>query len=297
MPPSSTYFFVPMLGLLFALNAAVHASEQEEAALPATPPGTRWKLVWSDEFEGKTLETAKWNIIEGKRRDAWWSARAIELRDGKLVIKTFEEKGKYYDACITTEGKFEHAFGYYIARIKLQKQPGHWSAFWLHTDLVNRVGNDGRDGTEIDIMEKPWIDDRVQHTLHWDGYSKQHHRSTGHISKHPGIMEGWHTYGLQWLPDRYVFDVNGKPVWTTKDGGVSQVRQHIRLSDELEYQGWAGKIADAKLPDEFEVDYVRVYDLVDEQGKPVHPVPAAEDAGAPGGPAATAPVAAPAETR
>ena len=55
------------------------------------------------------------------------------------------------------------AFGYYVACVKFQKEPGHWSAFWLYNSSVGKVGNEGRDGTEIDIMEKPWLDDRVQH--------------------------------------------------------------------------------------------------------------------------------------
>jgi len=57
-----------------------------------------------------------------------------------------------------------------VARISFQKQPGHWSAFWMMCNGFGKVGDDGRDGTEIDIMEKPWLDARVQHTFHWDGY-------------------------------------------------------------------------------------------------------------------------------
>ena len=60
---------------------------------------------------------------------------------------------------------------------------------------VNAVGDEGRDGTEIDIMEKPWLDDRVQHTLHWDGYGKDH-KSEGKVVKVPGVMEGFHTFAL-----------------------------------------------------------------------------------------------------
>lgn len=47
---------------------------------------------------------------------------------------------------------------YYVARIQLQKQPGHWPAFWIMGDGVGKVGDEGRDGTEIDIMENPWLD-------------------------------------------------------------------------------------------------------------------------------------------
>jgi hypothetical protein len=39
------------------------------------------------------------------------------------------------------------------------------------------------------------------------------------------------------------------------------VPEYILLSDEI--GNWAGDIAKAKLPDQFCVDYVRVYDLVE----------------------------------
>jgi len=111
-------------------------------------------------------------------------------------------------------------------------------------------------------MEKPWLDDRVQHTFHWDGYGKDH-KSEGKIVKVPGVMEGWHTFAIWWTPEEYVFYVDGKETWRTKGGGPSQVPEYILLSDEI--GKWAGAIAKAKLPDAVLVDYVRVYDLVEKQ--------------------------------
>jgi len=29
-------------------------------------------------------------------------------------------------------------------------------------------------------------------------------------------MEGWHTFGLSWKPDEYIFYVDGKETWRTK---------------------------------------------------------------------------------
>ncbi len=258
-------------GMVFLSTVWVQAEASQlhpPDILPPAPAGQKWRLVWHDEFDGPELDRQKWDIPEGPRRDGFWTARAV-LLDGKghLVIKVFEEGGKYYDACVRTKGKFEHTFGFYVARIQLQRQPGHWSAFWLHTDRVNQIGNEGRDGTEIDIMEKPWLDDRVNHALHWDGYGK-HHRFAVQVSKVPGIMDGFHTFGLDWRPEEYVFYIDGKEVWRTRAGGVCQVPVYIKLSDEV--GRWAGDIRKARLPDQFLVDYVRVYELVDAQtGLPV----------------------------
>jgi len=253
-----------------AQGATVNTTPQPTDTLPPAPAGQVWKLVWNDEFGGEKLDETKWDVPEGKRRDAWWGRKAIALDgQGHLVMRTLKEGDKYYDACVRTRGKFEHAFGYYVARMKLQKQPGHWSAFWMYGKGVTTVGHEGMDGTEIDIMEKPWLDDRVQHTLHWDGYGKAH-KSKGHVSKNPGTMEGWHTFSLLWTPDEYVFYIDGKERWRSRAGGVCQVPLYLKLSDEAKFGGWAGDVRKAKLPDEFLVDYVRVYDLVDAAtGKPV----------------------------
>ena len=250
---------------LFAVILSVFVSVSVLAkypdSLPSPPNGKTWELVWNDEFEGATLDDSKWEIPDQRRRDGWWSPKAVTVERGNLIIHTLNEDGKYLDACVRTRDRFEHAFGYYVARIELQNQPGHWSAFWLYHPRVGRIGDDGRDGTEIDIMEKPWLDDRVQHTLHWDGYGS-HHRSKGHVSTTPGIMEGYHTFALWWKPDEYIFYIDSKEVWRTQAGGVCQQPLYVKLSDEVE--AWGGDIKKAKLPDSFRVDYVRVYDLKDQ---------------------------------
>ena len=251
-----------LAAILVALYASLTIAQDVRDDLPAPPAGKTWKLVWHDEFDGSKLDETKWVYRpDGKRKDGWWSRKAVNLDgQGHLAIKTFKEGDKVVDGCITTQGKFEHAFGYYVARIQFQKQPGHWSAFWITGPGVHKVGEDGRDGTEIDIMEKPWLDDRVQHTFHWDGYGKAH-KSEGKVIHSPDVMDGFHTFAIWWSPDVYVFYVDGKETWRTKGGGPCQVPEYILLSDEI--GKWAGDIAKARLPDEFLVDYVRVYDLTD----------------------------------
>jgi HEAT repeat protein len=250
------------------------ALEQITPALPPAPKGQAWRLVWHDEFgdlerneraAGMPPDDRKWEVMpDAPRKDGWWMRKAVSLDgQGHLAICTLKEGDRYIDGCVRTRGKFEHAFGYYVARIQLQKQPGHWPAFWIMGPGAAKAGADGRDGTEIDIMEKPWLDERVQHTLHWGGYGKQH-KFEGKVVKVPGIMEGWHTFGLWWKPDEYVFYVDGKETWRTRAGGVCQVPEYIKLSDEI--GSWGGDIRKAHPPDQFLVDYVRVYDLVADPG-------------------------------
>jgi len=247
-----------LLAVVCGLQGAVVAGEA--TMLPALPEGKSWKLVWGDEFTGKTLDAKKWQAMEGPRRGHWWRAKSAFL-DGKghVVLRTEKVGERYASPCIRTKGLYEKAFGFFAVRCKLPSQPGHWCAFWTMCDGVTKIGDSGRDGTEIDIFEWPWRDGRVQHTLHWDGYGKAH-KSKGHVSKPKGVNDGaWHQFAISWTPKEYRFYVDGALTWRTSAGGVCQVPVYLKLSSEI--GSWAGDIRKAKLPDDFTVDWVRVYDI------------------------------------
>jgi alpha-L-fucosidase len=249
---------------LGAVSAAVFGAGQNVARefLPPLPEGKSWKLAWTDEFEGSTVDQSKWEVLgDWKRRDGYWVKDDAYL-DGKgnLILRTKKDGDRYTCGAVRTRGRFEHRYGYWVCRCEFPKQPGHWPAFWLQADGVGKVGDAGRDGTEIDIMEKPWRDDRTTQNLHWDGYGKEH-RSSGLQFSVPELNEGWHTFGLYWTPEEYVFYVDGVESWRTSAGGVSQVPQFAKLTEEI--GKWGGDIAQATLPDYFTVDYVRVYDIVE----------------------------------
>jgi alpha-L-fucosidase len=251
--------------IIVSIWTASLAVESQSAApedfMPQASAGKTWKLAWSDEFNGAAIDESKWEVMgDSKRRDGFW-VKADSYLDGNLVIRTTKDGERFTSGSIRTRGKFEHRFGYWVCRCKFPTQPGHWPAFWLHCDTVGKIGDDGRDGTEIDIMEKPWLEDKITQNLHWDGYGKEHKSAgTGQITI-PGVSQGFHTFAMHWKPDEYIFYVDGKETWRTGAGGVSQVPQYIKLTEEI--GKWGGDIKQASLPDYFVVDYVRVYDEVD----------------------------------
>jgi alpha-N-arabinofuranosidase len=254
-----------ILVLLFGTVLAAQAAEPIDPStdyLPALPQGKHWKLTWSDEFNGATLDTNKWEAIgDSKRRDAYW-LKADSYLDGRglCVLRTRNEGERYSSGAIRTLGKFEHRYGYWVARMKLPTQAGHWPAFWLMCGGVNTIGNEGRDGTEIDIVEVPWRDGTITYNLHWDGYGKEH-KSAGSKIKIPELLQGFHTYSLNWTPTEYVIYVDGKELWRSSAGGVSQVPEYLKLTEEI--GPWGGDIKKAVLPDYCYVDYVRVYDVAE----------------------------------
>ena len=247
----------------FAAEAVPEPPKSPASKLPPLAPGKEWHLAWSDDFDGKDIDAVKWEVIgDSPRRDGFWTKSAVAL-DGKgnLVLSTAKEGDRYVSGAVRTLGKFEHAFGYWEARCKMPTQVGHWPAFWLMPTCGLPDGVDkGRDGTEIDIMEKASLKSMVQHTLHWDGYGAHHKSETKEVNRE-GINEGFHIFAVWWTPESYAFSIDGEETWRTSAGGVLQGPAYAKLTEEI--GPWAGKIQEAKLPDEFVVDYVRVYEMAD----------------------------------
>jgi beta-glucanase (GH16 family) len=242
--------------MLTLLLAASGSSYGQVTAIPVEG----YKLVWSDEFDGTTLDMKKWDYRNlGPRRDAINVKETVTLDGrGHLRLTTKKVGDTYHTAMIGTQGNFETTFGYFECRAKLQTQFGHWSAFWLQTPtMADPLNNPAVAGTEIDIYEyhKKLGRDVVVHNLHWDGYKKNHKKAGGKATV-PGLSKGWHTFGLLWTEKAYVFYVDGKETWRTNIA-ISHRAEYIILS--LEVGKWAGDIAKAKLPDSLYVDYVRVY--------------------------------------
>ena len=222
-------------------------------------PTEKYSLIWSDEFDGITLDESKWEYrFLGPRRKAINVKEAVSLDgNGNLIIRTFKDGDNYYTGMIGTENKFQSRFGYWECRMELQKQLGHWSAFWLQSPAIGRfIGNTRISGTEIDIVEyMAMLDNIIEHALHWDGYQESH-KVVRSFTSIPGINDGYQTFGLEWTRNEYIFYVNGKETWRTNKA-ISHRPQYIVLSLEVDY--WAGNISEAILPDSICIDYVRVY--------------------------------------
>lgn len=218
-----------------------------------------YELIWQDEFEGKLLDETKWELrYPGPRRDAINSAHCISVQKGFLALRTELKNDSIFTAMIGSQYKFETAFGYFEIRCLLPQDEGHWAAFWLQTPAMGKfIGQPDKAGAEIDIFEfLPNRPTQIHHTLHYDGYGKDHKVKHKLIKNRKFNSAQWHTFGFEWTPTHYNYFIDGKKTFTVKKG-VSHREQYLILS--LEVGDWAGNIGKASLPDYFIVDYVRVY--------------------------------------
>lgn len=247
-------------------DAPPPAAEPAIRPAPAELDPAAWVLDWQDEFEGPSLDQERWSHRSpGPRRDAFNVPEAISLDGhGHLLITTSKAAdGRYLTGMIGTQGKYETAFGYFETRMKVQSQVGHWSAFWLQTpDMGQHIGDPGRAGVEIDIIEYLCNGpnrNEAKHAIHWDGYGEHHKVRTGR-RRFDDLHDDFHTFGLLWTPTEYVFYVDGVETRRMTEA-ISHRPQYIILS--LEVGSWAGDIRDATLPDSVVFDYVRVFKPVD----------------------------------
>jgi beta-glucanase (GH16 family) len=117
---------------------------------------------------------------------------------------------------------------------------------------------------EIDIME--WWSRTPETsfaTTHFSLAGK--HKSDQGKIKLEKLTEGFHVYGLEWTPDRLDYTFDGKishsfPTAKAVDGTFNPFQQPHYLLINLALGGSSGgKIDDSKLPQQYLIDYVRVY--------------------------------------
>lgn len=222
-----------------------------------------YEVVWEDEFDGKELDLSKWKYrAEGSvRQHATVSKRTVSL-DGKgnLVIEVSKDDGgTYYVGQVTTDGIFESKYGYYECRAKMNYGIGPHVAFWLQTNTMGVENNNpAANGAEVDIFEyHKKTSNQIHHNIHWNGYGAAHKQSGTKVFV-DNIDKGFHTFGLLWTDEEYVFYVDGKETWRTKDG-LSHIKEYMILSTEL--TGFGGDPKLGTYPDSVVFDYVRVYQL------------------------------------
>ena len=262
------------------------------AGTGATPTATadkKWKLVWSDEFNGNQLDPAKWqHEVNGKgggnNELQYYTDRPenLSLHDGKMVISALKEdyqgpdgKHGYTSARIISKGMGDWQYGRFEARIKMPKGKGLWPAFWMMpTDAV--YGGWPLSG-EIDIAEvigdKPNI---VYGTLHYgDKWPKNVHSGDKDVLPNGDFSDDFHVFAVEWQEGEIRWYVDNtlyqtQTQWRTASAPYpAPFNQKFYFIFNVAVGGaWPGRPnAQTVFPQTMEVDYVRAYQLTSPPGK------------------------------
>ncbi len=254
----------------------------------STARADEWKLVWSDEFNESGLPNpARWNyefgLLRNNERQFYTRERPENARveDGKLIIEARQERwgdsasepaksagarrgrgrgsAEFTSASLTTQGKAAWTHGRIEVRAKLPAARGTWPAIWTLGTNIHEAGWPACG--EIDIMEFVGFEPGVIHAnIHAVKTDKG-----GQISI-PDASDNFHVYALEWDAEKMDFFVDQHKYFTYRKEGSGAAawpydkEQYLILN--LAIGGnWGGQkgIDDSRFPQQFVIDYVRVY--------------------------------------
>lgn len=223
-----------------------------------TPESHGYRLFWEDRFEGERLDSQKWEVRGiGPRALGFVSPEAVKVEDGFLKLSAFKKDDKIFIGAVGTQNHFMTKYGYFECRAQLQKSAGVWAAFWIQSTEIAKGEDPAIYGAEIDIFEffKKLGTDIVSHNVHW-AYGPNQKTTRGMQSYLRGVSEGFHLFALEWTPKKYVFLIDGYKFYEVTIG-ISHIEEYLILSMELPSK--MEELKNAVFPDEFVVDYVKVY--------------------------------------
>ena len=223
-----------------------------------SPLSNGYVLAWEDQFNGDKLDSSKWAVRGvGPRALGFVSPEAVKVKDGFLTLSAIKKGDSILISAVGTRGRYMTKYGYFECRAKLQKSPGIWGAFWIQSAEISKGEDPATFGAEIDIMEcfKKLGKDIVSHNVHW-AYGPHQQSTHGMQSYLKGVSKGFHTFSVEWFPDRYSFYVDGYKYYEVTQG-ISNIEEYLILSMEIPSE--RKEIRKTVFPDEFVVDYVKVY--------------------------------------
>ncbi len=277
-------FFLFLLPLAFSF---LHCTKKTHPVAgiqpsPPTPLVREWKFestpAWVDEFavDGKP-DSTRWGYDTGgngwgnNELEYYTAGDNVNIKDGILVIETRREEKegrKYTSTRLVSKNKGDFLYGRFEAKAKLPRGRGLWPAIWmLPTDWV--YGGWPKSG-EIDIMEQVGYDPlKVHMSVHTETYNHVKGTQKSAFLMVPTAMDAFHLYRVDWTPDRIQGYIDDALVFTFENERKTfnewpfDKKFHWLLNVAVG-GNWGGAqgVDDSVFPATMEIDYIRVYKLI-----------------------------------
>src|SRR5258708_1020211 len=265
-----------LLALSTGCKKDLRQQQSQTASTTATPRAVTYQLVWSDEFNGTSVNTGNWNIDNGNpgvnnEQEYYQSANAT-VSGGNLVITARQQSvggQPYTSAKLETAGKFSITYGRIEARIALPMVQGTWPAFWMLGNNINTVG--WPTCGEIDIMEHVNTTNTILGTMHWNG-GNGHVQYGSSTTTTPGNFHvyavEWDASSIRWYVDN-TFDLKCNIGNNINNTGAFHLPFYLILNLAIGADLPCQTISHGSLPTNMLVDYVRVYNMTTTTGPPI----------------------------
>jgi beta-glucanase (GH16 family) len=271
--------------MLFALLSAAFDPQLSATNVGIDEPLQPPVLVWSDEFNGRSLDLTKWSYDTSRNKIGWYNKEKqyysasrpqnLRVEDGHLIIEARHDPGalrtrgdwggqQYSSAKITTKGKADFQYGFVEVRAMLPCAGGTWPAIWM----MPSAASEWPAGGEIDIMEHVGSKPHVVHgTVHTALFNHVKGTQRGAEFAVPTSCSAFHRYQLSWRPESITIGVDDHAYMRVRNDqpggrGAWPFDSRFYLILNLALGGdWAGAVDDRALPQRLEVDYVRVWKM------------------------------------
>jgi beta-glucanase (GH16 family) len=178
------------------------------------------------------------------------------VSNGVLTITSAPAAGlptgqPYTSGVISSMGNFERQYGYYEMRADMPGGQGFWPAFWLMP--VDKVSP-----PELDIMEfssrraNEYV--TTSHSTAGGSYQMSQEFTYGL----PNLSEGFHTYAVDWQADKVTWYFDDRAVHSITTPADFHKPMYMLLNQAVGGGSWIG--APDGSTQQFNIDYVRVYD-------------------------------------
>jgi beta-glucanase (GH16 family) len=272
--------------LSFTMFSCFSAKEETKPFIsqPKAPQDLNWQFentpVWSDEFDYTGQPNPnKWGYDIG---GTGWGNNELQyytdrpgnasVSEGTLKITALKEnvEGKAYSSArLVSKNKGDFLYGRFEFRAKLPTGVGTWPAIWmLPTDWA--YGGWPKSG-EIDVMEHVGYDQNKVHiTVHTEAYNHSKNTQKGKTRIVETASTAFHLYRVDWTPYAIRGYIDNIPVFEfINEGKGADVwpfdkRFHLLLNIAVG-GNWGGAqgVDPSVYPQSMEVDYVRVYKMIE----------------------------------
>jgi len=247
----------------------------QSLATSTVPRALSYQMVWSEEFNGTSIDGSKWNIDNGNpganNEKEYYQAANASVTNGNLVITAKQQTvggQPYTSAKLNSAGKYTVQFGRIEARIKVPMVQGTWPAFWMLGSNINTVS--WPQCGELDIMEHVNTSNLILGTMHWNNNGHVQYGSS--TTTTPG---DYHLYAIEWDSSTIRWYVDNTLYQTANianginNTGAFQLPFYIILNLAIGGDLPGNTIDNNSLPTSMYVDYVRVYKLTNAASPPI----------------------------
>ena len=201
---------------------------------------SEWRRVFFDDFS-HGLRASRWGAYSGQPGGdpgGWWSPSHVVVSRGVLNLETYRDphfQGRWVSGGVSSAPALRQTYGKYEVRARIDRGKGvaFVALLWPSHDVWPPEIDFAESGGETSARNQ------IAATLHYGAHDSQL-QQTVRVD-----LTRWHTLGVEWLPGKLVYTIDGR-VWATI---ASAAVPHQPMEMDLQTQAGTCGVSYAPCPD------------------------------------------------